>query len=104
MLENLLNDIQDYATSETISNIWFHNYDFDQTSGYPSDSVAANLSKTTTKKELLGVEGVDKDTFKRNNINLMFGPINSPMYCVEMMNAPTLQEIMEKVTNKLAFS
>ena len=97
VFDEVLNDYVELMNGHTNSNVWFHNYDFDQKSGYPSDSVAANLSKTTTRKELINVENVDKQVFKKNNINLLFGPINSPQYAVEMLNAPSLHEVYEKV-------
>ena len=35
-----------------------------QVSGYPSNTQAANVSRETTSKELLDVEGVPKEIFK----------------------------------------
>jgi len=97
LFNETLDNYVENMNGHTNSNVWFHNYDFDQKSGYPSDSVAVNLSKTTTKKELINVEGIDKQTFKKNNINLLFGPINSPQYAVEMLNAPSIHEVYKKV-------
>jgi len=82
-------------------NVRYMDYDFDQTSGYPSDSVATNLSKTTTSKELISVEGVPKPVFKANNLNLMYGPINSGRYCREMLNAPTFDELLNSVVTHM---
>ncbi len=79
------------------TNFRFQTYDIDAVSSYPSDSIAANLSKSTTKRELISVSGVKASTFKANNINLVFGPINSGRYCVEMLNAPTYDELLEKI-------
>jgi hypothetical protein len=79
----------------TNSNVWFHDYDFDQTSGYPSDSAASNLSKMTTKKEVKSIGNIEKETFKRQNINTLFGPINSIDYCTTMMNAPDPDDILD---------
>jgi len=64
-----------------------------QVSGYPSDTQAANVSKDTTTRELLSVEGIDKDTFKNNNIDLLFGVTNNVTYCEEMMNFPSLVDL-----------
>jgi len=102
IFNSVLDDYSEDTKSHTNSNVWFHNYDFDQKSGYPSDSVAANLSKSTTRKELIDVVGIDKQVFKKNNINLLFGPINSPQYANEMLNAPTLHEVYENVLEILA--
>jgi hypothetical protein len=82
------------------TNIQQHVYDSDAVSSYPSDSVATNLSKTTTKRELIDVVGVKKEVFRRNNINLVFGPINSPRYVREMMNGPSYDELLEIIKEK----
>lgn len=64
-----------------------------QVSGYPSNTQAANVSKETTSKEIIEVGNVDKDVFKEENINLLFGPVNSGEYCTNMLNFPKLVEI-----------
>lgn len=69
-----------------------------QVSGYPSDGQASNVSKDTTTKELLEVEGKDKAVFKAQNINLFFGKVNSLEYCSVMHDAPTLYEMHEDVS------
>lgn len=61
-----------------------------QVSGYPSNGQAANVSKETTSREIIDIEGIDKETFRLQNINLLSGPINSVSYCTEMLNFPTL--------------
>ena len=66
-------------------------------SSYPSNIAAANVSKDTTHKELMGVEGKEKNMFKVENINLMFGPINIIQYCVNMFNMPTLEELEKEI-------
>jgi len=86
---------ESYGT--TNSNVWFHDYDFDQEAGYPSDSAAANLSKMTTKREIIEIEGKEKDEFKRHNIDTLFGPINSIGYCEYMLDAPSLDEVLDDV-------
>ena len=64
-----------------------------QASGYPSNTLAANVSKDTTMRELLSVEGIEKEEFKLNNINLMFGKVNHIDYVSRMMKFPTLREL-----------
>jgi len=82
------------------TNVRAHVYDSDAVSSYPSNSVATNLSKSTTKRELISIEGIEKETFRRNNINLFFGPINSVRYATEMLNAPTLQELEKMIKDR----
>lgn len=70
-----------------------------QSSGYPSNGLAANVSKDTTSKELLEVEGIDKDIFRIKNLNLMFGKVNNMDYCNSMLNMPNLFELEEYYKN-----
>lgn len=64
-----------------------------QVSGYPSDGIAANVSKDTTLKEVKEIAGIPLSKFRIQNINLMFGKVNSLEYASEMFNAPTLQQL-----------
>lgn len=68
-----------------------------QVSGYPSDGQAANVSKETTTKELLAVEGIPQPVFMAQNINLFFGKVNNVEYCQKMHNAPSLYKLREDV-------
>ena len=45
------------------------------------------------QSEILGIEGVDPDVAKLQNINLMFGEVNSLEYCTTMFNFPKLHEL-----------
>lgn len=78
---------------ELITNVRGHVYDADQVSGYPSDGMAANVSKETTVKELISIAGFEKEDFKLENINLMFGPVNSVSYCNNMFNFPKIEDL-----------
>lgn len=66
-------------------------------SSYPSDTMAANVSKDTTVKELISIDGVDKEVFRLQNINLFFGNVNSVEYATTMYNLPTLVELEEMI-------
>lgn len=72
--------------------------DADAVSSYPSNTIAANISKDTTSKELLEVEGMDKEDFKIANMNLMYGHVNAISYCTTMFNFPTLEELDELIS------
>lgn len=72
-------------------------YDADQSSGYPSDTLTANVSKDTTMREIVTIGDIDKDDFKLNNINLIFGKVNHVDYVTNMMNFPTLQTLADMV-------
>ena len=45
----------------------------------------------------MAVEGKEKNFFKIENINLMFGPINVVQYCVNMFDMPTLEELEKNI-------
>ena len=85
---DIIEDCGNLATS-----LRSHVFDADQVSGYPSDTVAANISKDTTSKELLDVEGFEKEQFKLANMNLFYGSVNAVSYATEMFNFPTLEEL-----------
>jgi len=59
--------------------------------------MAANVSKDTTVKELISIDGVDKEVFRLQNINLFFGNVNSVEYATTMYNLPTLVELEEMI-------
>jgi hypothetical protein len=82
------------------TNLRFMTADADQVSGYPSNTQAANVSSATTLREIIDIEGIDKEEFKLQNINLMFGSVNALEYCRIMMNFPSLEELSNKIENK----
>lgn len=82
------------------TNIRFATFDYDAVSSYPSNTRAANVSRDTTSRELMSIEGVSMDIAKLQNINLFFGYINSLSYCKNMFNFPTLQEIDKIMRNE----
>ena len=73
-----------------------------QVSGYPSDTQAGNVSKDTTIREIVEVGEIDKEDFKLQNINLMFGVVNNVEYCSTMFNFPTLADLKDKIKNKIS--
>lgn len=64
-------------------------------SSYPSDTSVANVSKSTTKRELISIEGVSEDVFRMNNLNLVLGSCNSLEYGIEMFNLPKPEELLK---------
>lgn len=72
-------------------------FDLDSISAYPSAGVACNISKQTTKKELVAIEGMSKDEFLYENINLFSGKVNAIEYACNMYNFSSLLEIDEEL-------
>lgn len=91
---NLLSDLK------TNSNIRRHVFDLDQTSGYPNNIRTANVGKDTTIREVTGMEGKTKLEFMGENINLIFGEVNSISYCTNILNFPTIEELDKFITEK----
>ncbi len=91
----LLNDV------DLKSNIRLNVFDLDQISGYPNDIRTANVGRDTTLREVVSIEGKSKNEFMKENINLMFGEINSISYCTNMLNFPSIQELDEFIEKKL---
>lgn len=81
---------------EAYTNINYALADLDAVSSYPSDTLAANVSKDTTSRELIFIEGFKKEDFLKQNINLFFGKVNAVEYCNEMLNFPYLEDLSNK--------
>lgn len=71
-------------------------YDSDAVSAYPTCISIANVSKETTKRELISIEGIDEDVFRMQNINLVAGSTNALEYCASMFNLPEPEELLKK--------
>jgi len=92
------NGIKCIAEDDSIvTNTRCHVYDIDAISSYPSDTIAANISKQTTMKEIKSISGFTKEGFMYQNINLSSGNVNSIEYCTNMFNFPTLDELETKI-------
>lgn len=88
-----MNCIKEDATIRT--NIRCFVYDVDSVSAYPMCISTANVSKATTRKELIDIAGVNKDTFKLQNLNILLGNSNAIEYSVNMFNFPKPYEILK---------
>lgn len=77
------------------TNIRTHVCDSDAESSYPSDTEASNVSKETTKREIINIEGIDPMVFKLQNINLLSGSVNALEYCNVMFNLPNMVELLD---------
>ena len=53
-----------------------------------------NISKETTRKEIISITGVDPHTQKMQGINLSGGFTNAVAFCSTMLNFPTLEEML----------
>jgi hypothetical protein len=69
-------------------------YDSDATAAYPSATSVANVARSTTKREIIDIQGVDEELFRMQNLNLILGEVNANEYCQYMMGFPSPQELL----------
>lgn len=94
-LDNGLTVIEELQ--DLVTNIKSMVFDLDQKSGYPSNTMAANVSKDTTHREIIDIEGIARDIFKIQNMNLAYGITNSIEYSMVMFNLPSLFSLVHNI-------
>lgn len=88
------NGLQNISEAPSLTtNARLHTSDLDIVGAYPSAQVANNVSKETTRTEILSINKIDPNVYRMENINLLCGPVNSLEYCQEMFNFPKLTEL-----------
>lgn len=70
-------------------------YDSDCISAYPTCISILNISKATTKRELISIDGIEEEIFRMQNMNLVCGNVNAVEYSSTMFNLPTLKRMEE---------
>ena len=70
-------------------------FDSDAVAAYPTATSVANVSKGTTKRELIDVSGIDGFTFRMQNLNLLVGPVNAIEYSTTMFNMKKPDELLK---------
>lgn len=65
----------------------------DVAASYPNGECVFNVSKETTSKELLSIEGVDEYTQRMQGINLCGSHTNAVEFCCNIFKLPTLTEM-----------
>ena len=70
-----------------------HCADSDISAAYPSNGVALNISRETTSKELLSIQGVPTLTSKIQGMNLSGGHANAVEFMHHLINLPDLFEL-----------
>ena len=71
-----------------------HVYDSDAVSAYPTCTSVCNVSRSTTKREIIDIVGIEEVDFRRNNMNLMTGHVNALEYGCQMHNLPKPQDCL----------
>lgn len=85
---------------ETIhTNLRCFAFDADATAAYPSATSVCNVSKATTVRELIDVDGIESDTFRMQNINLLLGHTNAMDYAITMFGLMKPEDLLEQFKN-----
>jgi hypothetical protein len=69
--------------------------DLDVTGAYPHNEWVFNVSKATTAKELVSIEGISEQEVRMQTINFSAGYTNALEFCQKMYGIPTLMEMFE---------
>ncbi len=68
-------------------------YDSDCVSAYPTCTSILNVSKSTTKREIIDIKGIRPEVFRLQNINLCSGYVNALEYGKAMFGLPKLTDL-----------
>ena len=71
------------------------NIRLDIAAAYPSSEVCFNVSRETTKKEIINVIGVDEYTYRMQGINLPLGIPGAIEWCSTMLKFPTMFVLLD---------
>lgn len=100
--DNGLKIIEEYP--ELRSNIRLHVGDLDVSASYPNGECVFNISKETTKKELISIEGVSEHVRRMQGINLSAGATNAVEFTTGMFKMPTMIQWLEAYRNNEAIN
>lgn len=82
------------------SNIRVHTGDLDVAASYPNGETTLNVSKETTSKELISIEGVNEFTTKMQTINLSGGVANAVEFSTKCFGLPELEDWLKEYNNQ----
>lgn len=69
--------------------------DLDVKSAYPYAQIIENISKSTTRREVVAIKGVSDQERRRLGYNLTAGRVNAVEYCTTVHKVPQLKDILE---------
>jgi hypothetical protein len=61
---------------------------------YPTNELVLNVSKETTTKELVSIEGIAEDIVRMQTINFSGGATNAAEFCQVMYNFPSFPDLL----------
>ena len=68
-------------------------YDSDVVSSYPNCTLVANVSKRTTRKEVIRIGDIPEQVFRMQNLNCIFGLTNAVEYSQVMFGLPQFDDL-----------
>lgn len=92
VMDNGLQITKEFSTRSTARG---HTWDLDIAGTYPTNGQVCNISKTTTKREVLEIVGIDEETKRRAGINLCGGHVNAVEIVCDLFGAKTLDQMVE---------
>ena len=93
IIGNGLKLIEEYPDLAT--NLYSNVGDLDVSASYPNGECTLNISKETTKKELITVEGIDEKVMKMQGINLSGAQTNASEFCQTVLNYPDFFTLLD---------
>jgi hypothetical protein len=67
----------------------------DVKSAYPYAQIIENISKSTTRREVVKIQGVSDDERRQIGYNLTAGRVNAVEYCTTVHKVPQLKDILD---------
>lgn len=83
------------------SSVFMHVSDLDIEGTYPSEQVAYNVSKETTRYEVQRIEGVGWEERRRWGVLMNAGEVNCVQLATNLFNFPPLDALLEKFEQEL---
>ena len=77
-----------------MTNIRGHVGDLDVSASYPNGGAVFNISKETTHKEIVKIEGVSEEIQRRQGINLSAGHVNATEFACDMYGLPKFDQLL----------
>jgi hypothetical protein len=93
VMDNGLRNILENQHQAT--NIRAHVGDLDVSASYPNGGAVFNISRETTHKEIVSIEGVSEYQQRMQGINLSAGHVNAVEFCTNIFGLPALPALLE---------
>lgn len=83
------------AAADEPTTIYIGCGDLDITGTYPTEGIVMNISKYTTSRELLFIEGIPDHIRRRIGFNIAGGHVNAVEICCDLYKAPTMDQMLK---------